>query len=434
MKKNRVTFVAMTLAGILGVTALAAGAKSITADLRPDIRVRIDGVEQTMVDKNGNVVHPITYEGTTYLPIRAIGNLMDYDVNWDSKGQTVILDRKTNTKPEDLTLEKLTVRVQEAEQSIAAFKPAATYAERVEQYSLHSRTLDALRTDVGDFVQLLSDRLNKGEITNKDYNVLINQSSDLDRRLKNALIKLAAKTIDDESGKLSVAEQAKVALNALEKQIKAQETAIANLNPAKTYDERVEQYNAMSVEMTRLNKAVSTMYTNLNDHLRNGRLSYSEYNTLSSQCGKLDERMKGAWENLRAKTINLSDETTKPETGNKTYDSYLKEINDLDKKVDQLAKDVENYKPAKGDKNNKQAYRNLENRIEKLEHELDRLEDNMERSYRQDALTYAQYKELDRLEDKVENKLDRLDDQLEDKLDRWDNDHDDDYDDDDWDD
>lgn len=90
----------------------------------------MDGEKQTLLDKNGDVVYPITYDGTTYLPIRALGNAMDLEVEWNSKTQTVSLYTKTDTKPEDLTLEKLTERTEEAEDTVAELKAASTYAGR----------------------------------------------------------------------------------------------------------------------------------------------------------------------------------------------------------------------------------------------------------------------------------------------------------------
>ena len=119
MKKNlRVPVLAAALAGamVLGAGATTV-AERVSADLRPDITVTVDGKDQTLLDKNGDVVYPITYAGTTYLPIRALGNVMDLDVEWNGKTQTISLYTRTDTKPEDLTLEKLTVRAEEAEQA-----------------------------------------------------------------------------------------------------------------------------------------------------------------------------------------------------------------------------------------------------------------------------------------------------------------------------
>ncbi len=56
--------------------------EKIEAEIRGDFTVVIDGKKQTFRDANGNVVEPILYNGTTYLPIRAIGEIMGKTVYW----------------------------------------------------------------------------------------------------------------------------------------------------------------------------------------------------------------------------------------------------------------------------------------------------------------------------------------------------------------
>ncbi|MDD3395572.1 MAG: copper amine oxidase N-terminal domain-containing protein [Anaerotignum sp.] len=54
-----------------------------------NIKVVIDGKE-LKTDKE-----PFTYEGTTYLPVRAVAEAVDKDVKWDSTTQTVTLGATT---------------------------------------------------------------------------------------------------------------------------------------------------------------------------------------------------------------------------------------------------------------------------------------------------------------------------------------------------
>ena len=62
------------LLGPLTPAAHAAG--DVTARLRPDITIVIDGAARVFYNVSGQQVHPISYNNTTYLPLRAIGELM----------------------------------------------------------------------------------------------------------------------------------------------------------------------------------------------------------------------------------------------------------------------------------------------------------------------------------------------------------------------
>ena len=77
MKRMRTAVIAAVLLGVLAVGAAAAsGIQQILVDLRPDITVEVDGMTRTMTDKNGKTVYPISYDGTTYLPVRALGEIL----------------------------------------------------------------------------------------------------------------------------------------------------------------------------------------------------------------------------------------------------------------------------------------------------------------------------------------------------------------------
>ena len=85
-------------AGSMAVAAGAAQSSSVTAQLSPNISIVVDGTERTFYNVSGQEVHPITYNGTTYLPIRSIGELMGKNVNWDQNTLTVTLSgQRTGT-------------------------------------------------------------------------------------------------------------------------------------------------------------------------------------------------------------------------------------------------------------------------------------------------------------------------------------------------
>ena len=101
MKKNwKRTLVLTGVVGALAVSVAGAAAvrQAITAELRPDITVELNGSTQTLTDANGNPVYPIIYNNSTYLPVRAVGELSGMTVNWDNATQTVeMTDGTTGT-------------------------------------------------------------------------------------------------------------------------------------------------------------------------------------------------------------------------------------------------------------------------------------------------------------------------------------------------
>lgn len=56
-----------------------------------DIKLVVNGKEVTPKDVNGNVVEPFAYQGTTYLPVRAVGEALGKSVRWDGETKTVHL-------------------------------------------------------------------------------------------------------------------------------------------------------------------------------------------------------------------------------------------------------------------------------------------------------------------------------------------------------
>lgn len=100
MRKNKKLFQALTLAGVLAcgicIGAVAAGRQQqITATLDPDVAVTVDGVTQEFFDANGQRVYPILYNGSTYLPMRAVcEQLAGYKVGWDQGTRTASIATK----------------------------------------------------------------------------------------------------------------------------------------------------------------------------------------------------------------------------------------------------------------------------------------------------------------------------------------------------
>lgn len=56
-----------------------------------DIKVTLDGKPVELKDATGKTIEPFTYNGTTYLPVRAVANLLGVNVKWDAATSTIYL-------------------------------------------------------------------------------------------------------------------------------------------------------------------------------------------------------------------------------------------------------------------------------------------------------------------------------------------------------
>ena len=90
----------LTAAVLTAALAPAASAQTETRTIRADyacIKICLDGVILDPRDANGTPVEPFAVNGTTYLPVRAVGEMVGMKVDWDGKSQTVSLTGQTGT-------------------------------------------------------------------------------------------------------------------------------------------------------------------------------------------------------------------------------------------------------------------------------------------------------------------------------------------------
>lgn len=90
---KRLVSLALALVMVFGLTVnvSAATTQNIKVQLSSNITVKYNGEIQSMTDVNGTPVYPLLNGGTTYLPVRAVSNMLGVDVDWDGATQTVIL-------------------------------------------------------------------------------------------------------------------------------------------------------------------------------------------------------------------------------------------------------------------------------------------------------------------------------------------------------
>ncbi|WP_335582725.1 stalk domain-containing protein [Paenibacillus ihbetae] len=93
LKKSILTMavLGMTLSGAAGVYA-GANLQKITAYLNHSIGIQVDG----KVYDSSKTMTPITYNNTTYLPVRAIAEVLDVPVRYDAANRQVVIGTGTD--------------------------------------------------------------------------------------------------------------------------------------------------------------------------------------------------------------------------------------------------------------------------------------------------------------------------------------------------
>jgi len=87
----------MTLVMALATPAGAALAGK-TIQVLTGVEIFVDGVKMNPTDANGNPVETFIYNGTTYVPLRAVSQSLGKNVNWDGANQRVYIGEQPGEK------------------------------------------------------------------------------------------------------------------------------------------------------------------------------------------------------------------------------------------------------------------------------------------------------------------------------------------------
>lgn len=83
------------LCGAVGVYA-SDGVSAVQAYLNSTIKFTLNGASWTPKDNNGNKLSPLVYNGSTYLPAKAVGEALNAEVLWNGSSKTVSITTKGN--------------------------------------------------------------------------------------------------------------------------------------------------------------------------------------------------------------------------------------------------------------------------------------------------------------------------------------------------
>ncbi|MBE7011332.1 MAG: hypothetical protein E7415_01510 [Ruminococcaceae bacterium] len=107
MKKKIIIGVIMVGVAVLSFTAGVFGKHlydNRKIQTRSDITVKIDGEEKVFKDFNGGRVYPILCEGTTYLPVRTIGEILGKNVYWNENEKVIEFKGGAEVKEQEIVV------------------------------------------------------------------------------------------------------------------------------------------------------------------------------------------------------------------------------------------------------------------------------------------------------------------------------------------
>lgn len=96
-EKTKGIIIGIVIGAMLGSGAMAATTGTLQNVITSGVTIFVDGKQFSPTDANGKPVEPFIYQGTTYLPVRAVSNALDVDVDWDQATFSVYLDRPDGT-------------------------------------------------------------------------------------------------------------------------------------------------------------------------------------------------------------------------------------------------------------------------------------------------------------------------------------------------
>ena len=163
MKKNKDMLCGFVLGVLLAalvaaIPVVGAAASKRTIDVvYNDIKLVIDGKEVTPLDGNGQVVEPFIYNGTTYLPLRAVANALTNGtkpVSWDQSTYTIYIGER----PVDTTKTVNMLDMKTYPQGLTVFEAGQTFTVRQKSYTPFNTFRNAYNGSIfllnGDYTEL----------------------------------------------------------------------------------------------------------------------------------------------------------------------------------------------------------------------------------------------------------------------------------------
>ncbi len=107
MLKNKKKVIALVVAALIlfmsfSTTSLAANIQTTLKAQFVSFKILLNGQQVTPKDSLGNTVQPLLVNNTTYLPLRAFGDLFNKNVDWNNTLKQISITDKANSEVESL--------------------------------------------------------------------------------------------------------------------------------------------------------------------------------------------------------------------------------------------------------------------------------------------------------------------------------------------
>lgn len=126
--------------GALGVTR----SQTVQALLDPDIQVVYNGETQTLTNANGAVVVPLMFQGSTYLPVRAVAGIFGEAVDWDAATKSVILGTPVAVASQEQSMAQEVLRLVNEQRAAQGLAALAVHTQLEE--AAYKRTLEIVQS------------------------------------------------------------------------------------------------------------------------------------------------------------------------------------------------------------------------------------------------------------------------------------------------
>lgn len=116
----------MAVSGATGVYA-GSNMEEITAYLNNNIGFSINGADYYPTDTNGNKLIPITYQDSTYLPVRALAEALKVSLDFDSKNNQILIGSSALVTNDMLEVKYSDNQTIDIQKGFASFESNGTY-------------------------------------------------------------------------------------------------------------------------------------------------------------------------------------------------------------------------------------------------------------------------------------------------------------------